>query len=326
MISRRHMLQVPLAALPAALNPTLALAQSPLLFNKPVRLLVAASPGTTVDAVARFVAEPLSQSLGVPIVVENRPGAGGAIGSEAVAKAPSDGHTLLFSGVTHFSARYSGEASATYDPVKDFTGIARVCSAALAVVVAANSPYKTMADLLAAMKANPGELDYGSGGVGSTSHLCTVILNDLTKTSAKHIPYRGNTPAVADTVAGLLAFTCQGSGGVLPLIKAGRLRALAVTSKNRWDALPDVPTGAECGIPGFEVASWMAAFAPAKTPAPMVAMVSNGLAKIARSPEFKAFCDKQSMFVELVEHSRFQASMAEEDARWRRVAELVKRS
>ena len=135
MISRRHLLQA-LPALPAALGPAIALAQP--IAGKPIRLLVAASAGTTVDAAARFAAEPLSRIVGVPVVVENRPGAGGAIGSEAVAKSPADGHTLLFTGVTHFSARYSGEASATYDPVKDFKAVARICSAALAVVVAAD--------------------------------------------------------------------------------------------------------------------------------------------------------------------------------------------
>ena len=322
MLSRRHLLQA-LPMLPSALGAPLAVAQP--IAGKPITLLVAASAGATVDASARFAAEPLSKILGVPVVVENRPGAGGALGSAAVAKAAPDGHTLLFTGVIHFSARYSGEG-ASYDPVKDFKAVARLCSAALAVVVPTNSPYKTLADLIAAMKARPGEIDYSSGGVGSTSHLSTVILNDLTGTRANHVPYKGNTPAVTDTVGGVVAFTCQGSGGVLPLIKAGRLRALAVTSKNRWDALPDVPTGIECGIPGFEVASWMAAFAPAGTPDAMVTAVSDGLAKIARSPEFKAFCDKQSMFVDLVEHRAFQASMPEEDKRWRRVAELVRRS
>lgn len=322
MISRRLLLQT-LPALPSALGGQLAIAQP--IAGKPITLLVAASAGATVDASARFVAEPLSKILGVPVVVENRPGAGGALGSTAVAKATPDGHTLLFTGVIHFSARYSGEAAA-YDPVKDFKAVARVCSAPLAIVVPTNSPYKTLADLIAAMKAKPGAIDYGSGGVGSTSHLTTVILNDLTGTRANHIPYKGNTPAVTDTVAGMVAFTCQGSGGVLPLIKSGRLRALAVTSKDRWDALPDVPTGIESGIPGFEMASWMAAFAPAGTPDAMVTAVSNGLGKIARSPEFKAFCDKQSMFVDLLEHRAFQASMPEEDKRWRRVAELVKRS
>jgi len=323
MITRRHFLQA-LPALPSALRPGFALAQPVL--NKPIHLMVAASPGTTIDSVARFVAEPLSSILGVSVVVENRPGAGGALGSAAVARAPADGYTLLMTGVTHFSARYSGEAAATYDPLADFKAVARVCSAALAVVVPTNSPYRTLADLLGAMRAQPGEINYGSGGVGSTSHLCTVILNDLTHTQARHVPYKGNTQAVTDTVAGIVAFTCQGSGGVIPLIEAGRLRALAVTSARRWETLPDVPTGIECGIPGFEVASWMGMLAPAKTPDAMVARVSDGLAKVARSPEFKTFCDKQSMFVELKEHRDFQASMPEEDARWRRVAELVKQA
>ncbi|MFT3814869.1 MAG: tripartite tricarboxylate transporter substrate binding protein [Acidovorax sp.] len=324
MISRRNLLQAPLAALPA-LNPALAQQPSPFA-GKTLRLLVAASAGTTVDVTARFVAEPLSRLINAPVIVDNRPGAGGAIGSDALTKSPADGATMLFTGVTHFSARYSGEGSANYDPVKDFTGVARVCSAALAVVVAANSPYKTLADLLKAMKDRPGEIDYGSGGVGSTSHLCTVIMNDLTHTTAKHIPYRGNTQAVTDTAAGVVAFTCQGSGGVLPLIKAGRLRALAVTSRSRWDALPDVPTGIECGIPGFDVASWIACLAPAKAPQAAVLAVSDGLGKIARSAEFKAFCDKQSMFVDLMEHPQFQADMPNENTRWKRVADLVKRS
>ena len=323
MVSRRDLLRA-LPVLPSILGSSMGFAQP--IAGKSITLIVSASAGTTVDVAARFVAEPLSKIMGVPVVVENRPGAGGALGSSVVARAVPDGHTLLMSGVTHFSARYSGEAAAIYDPVKDFKGVARVCSAALAVVVPVNSPYKTLADLLAAMKAKPGEIDYGSGGVGSTSHLCTVIMKDLTKTRAKHIPYKGNTQAVTDTVGGIVAFTCQGSGGVMPLIKAGRLRALAVTSRDRWPALPDVPTGIECGIPGFEVASWMATFAPAQAPEAIITQVSDGLAKIARSPEFKTFCDQQSMFVDLMEHREFQASMPEEDKHWRRVADLVKRS
>lgn len=322
MISRRDLLQLPLAALP--LGP--AFAQQAPYPSKPIRIIVSAQAGTTVDVTARFAAEPLSRRLNVPVVVENRPGAGGAIGSDAVAKAPADGYTLVFTGITHFAAKYSGDVTAGYDPVKDFTGIARICSAALAVVVPADSPYKTLQDLIRAMKAKPGEIDYGTGGAGSTSHLCTVILNDLTQTKAKHIPYKGNTQAVTDAASGIVAFTCQGSGGVLPLIKAGKLRALAVTSRNRWDALPDVPTGVEAGVPGFEVASWMGAFAPAVTPAPAVQLISDELARIARSPEFRTFCDKQSMYVELMEHREFHADLPREDAHWKRVSQLTKSS
>ncbi|KDB58824.1 tripartite tricarboxylate transporter family receptor [Bordetella bronchiseptica B18-5 (C3)] len=323
MFTRRHFLKT-WAALPVALQSQHVLARQ--LSDKPIRLLVAASSGTTVDTVARFLAPPLAGLVGAPVVVENRPGAGGALGSAAVAKAPADGHTLLMTGITHFSALYSGEAAATYDPVRDFKGVARACSAALALVVPANSPYRTFGDLLAAMKANPEGIDYGSGGVGSTSHLCTAIMNDLTGTRARHIPYKGNTQAVTDTAAGIVAFTCQGAAGVLPLIQAGRLRALLVTSPRRWDALPDVPTGVESGIPGFEVSSWMAAFAPAQTPDPIVVQLSDAIARIVRSFEFKDFCANQSMYVDLMEYREFQASIPAEDKRWQRVAELIKRS
>ncbi len=323
MFTRRHFLQA-WAALPVALQSRYVLAGP--LSDKPIRLMVAASSGTTVDTAARFVASPLAELLGTPVVVENRPGAGGALGSAAVAKAPADGHTLLMTGITHFSALYSGEAAATYDPIQDFKGVARACSAALALVVPADSPYKTFDDLLAAMRANPEGIDYASGGVGSTSHLCTAIMNDLTGTRARHIPYKGNTQAVTDTAAGIVAFSCQGAGGVLPMIQAGRLRALVVTSPQRWDALPDVPTGVESGIPGFEVSSWMAVFAPARTPDPIVVQLSNALSKIVRSPEFEAFCASQSMYVDLMEYREFQASIPEEDKRWQRVAALVKGS
>jgi tripartite-type tricarboxylate transporter receptor subunit TctC len=320
-ISRRTLLQLPLATLPIAGTGFAWAQQYP---TKPVRLIVGASAGTTVDVTARYVADVLSKRLNQAFLVDNRPGAGGAIGSDAVAKAPADGYTLGFAGITHFASRYSGDATTGYDPVKDFTGIARICSAALAIVVPANSPYRTLQELVQAMKNKPGEVDYGSGGMGSTSHLCTVILNDLTQTKAKHIPYKGNTQAVTDTVAGIVAFTAQGSGGVLPLIKAGKLRALAVTSRNRWEALPEVPTGIEAGVPGFEVASWMGALGPASTPPAVAQLISSELALIARSPEFKAFCDKQSMYIELVEHQQFHADLPREDAHWKRVSQLTR--
>lgn len=320
-ISRRNLLQIPLATLPIVGTRHAWAQQYP---TKPVRLIVGASAGTTIDVTARYVAEALSKRLNQSFVVDNRPGAGGAIGSDAVAKAPADGYNLGFAGITHFASRYSSDATTGYDPVKDFTGIARICSAALAIVVPVDSPYRTLQSLIQAMKAKPGEIDYGSGGMGSTSHLCTVILNDLTQTKAKHIPYKGNTQAVTDTVAGIVAFTAQGSGGVLPLIKAGKLRALAVTSQSRWEALPDVPTGIEAGVAGFEVASWMGVLGPASTPAPVAILISSEVARIARSPEFKAFCDKQSMYVELVEHQQFQADLPREDAHWKRVSQLTR--
>jgi tripartite-type tricarboxylate transporter receptor subunit TctC len=321
MISRRKLIQLPVAALPVAGVSSASAQQFP---AKPIRILVSASAGATVDVVARFSADPLSKRLNQTVLIDNRPGAGGAIGSDMLAKLPADGYTLMITGITHFAARYSGEVGLSYNPVKDFTGVAKLASAALAIVVPTDSPYKTLPDLIKAMKASPGEINYASGGAGSTSHLATLILNDMTQTSAKHIPYKGNTQAVTDTVAGIVAFTAQGSGGVLPLIKAGKLRALAVTSQNRWESLPDVPTGIESGVPGYEVASWMAAFAPAGTPAPVVRQLSDEMARIVRSPEFKDFCNKQAIFVDLMETREFNADLPKEDAHWKRVSQLMK--
>src|SRR5690606_16890104 len=163
-----------------------------------------------------------------------------------------------------------------------------------------------------------------SGGMGSTSHLCTAILLDKTGTKALHIPYKGNAQAVTDTMGGIVAFTSQGSAGVLPMINGGRLRALAVTSPTRWDSLPDVPTVMELGIPDFQVASWMGALAPAKTPEATIAVLSNAFTQVARSKEFADYCARQTMYIDLMEHTEFQASLPEEDAHWRRVAELIK--
>lgn len=324
MFTRRKFLQTlpALSALPTVLHSSGAHAQ--LIADKPIHMIVGASPGTTIDNTARFLAERLPSFVKVPVVVENRPGAGGALGSSVAARAPADGHTLLFTGITHFAARYSGEAAEIYDPLNDFKAVTRVCAAALALVVPTNSPYQTLDDLLKAMKANPGGIDFASGGVGSSSHLCTAIMMDKTGTKALHIPYKGNAQAVTDTMGGIVAFTCQGSAGVLPMIKGGRLRALVVTSPKRWDSLPDVPTGIELGIPDFQVASWMGAMAPAKTPDATIAVLSDAFTKVARSKEFEDYCAKQTMYIDLMEHAEFQASLPKEDAHWRRVAELIK--
>jgi len=323
MFSRRQFLRS-LPAIPLATHSGMSLAQ--LAPGRPVHFIVGASTGTNLDTTARTVGEAIGKNNGPTIVVENRPGAGGALGSSVVARAPSDGHTMLFTGITHFSARHSGEAADIYDPLADFKGVARLCSATLVLAVPVNSPYQTLQDLIDDMRKRPGEVNFSSGGVGSTSHLCTVVLNDMTQTKARHIPYRGNAQAVTDTAAGVVAFTFQGFAGVNPLIQAGKLRALATTGLKRSDNLPDVPTCSEAGVPGYEMGSWIGVFAPAATSDAVVRQMSGELAKVANSAEFANFCAKQSMFVDLLEHQDFQSSLPAEDARWRRVAELVKKA
>ncbi|HSV84017.1 MAG TPA: tripartite tricarboxylate transporter substrate binding protein [Ramlibacter sp.] len=319
-ISRRACLQ--LAAAWAAMATASAKAQQQYP-AKPVRLIVPATPGATIDANARYIAEQLGARWKTGVLADNRAGAGGGIGSDMVAKAAPDGYTLLFAGTTHFTTRLLPDSALTYDPVKDFTAVAKVSSAALALVVPADSPYRSLGDLVRAMKAKPGDIAYGTGGKGSTSHLCTVLLNDLTQTKAKHVAYKGNTQAVTDTIGGQVAFTCQGSGGVLPLIKAGRLRALAVSSRARWDSLPEVPTGQEAGVAGFEISSWMGLMGPARMPAPLVQSLSDEVLRIARSAEYKEFADKQGMVVDIADHRTFQAELPREEQKWRRLVTLA---
>lgn len=290
---------------------------------RPIRLVVPASAGATIDVNGRYIADQLGARLRGSVVVDNRAGAGGGLGSDQVGKAPADGYTLLFAGITHFTTRLLPDSALTYDPVKEFAAIAKVSSASLALVVGADAPYKTLADLLQAMKARPGDINFGSGGKGSTSHLCQVLMGDLAQVKGKHVPYKGNTQAVTDTIGGQVAFTWQGSGGVLPLIKAGRLRALAVSSRARWESLPDVPTGHEAGVPGLDMASWMGMIGPAGLPPAVVQTLSDEIVRIARSPEYKEFCDKQGMVVDVLDHRSFQADMPKEEQKWKRVLALA---
>lgn len=323
MFSRRHFL-TSVASLGAAVcAPTAFSQQYP---SRPIRIVVPASPGTAVDITARFVAEALAKSLKTPVMVDNRAGAGGLIGTDAVAKAAGDGYTLLFAGVPHLTTRWFVDGPVTFDPVKDFVPLARVSSSALCIVVKADSPYKTLGDLIAAMKRKPGEITFSSGGAGSTSHLCSVMLNDLTKTRAKHVPYKGNGPAVTDVIAGQVDFTSQGAPSVVPMVKAGKLRGLAVTSPGRWLEIPDVPTAAQAGVAGFQVASWIAALAPVATPAPVVERLSDELVRIAQSSAFKAFCAHQSMYVDIADRRQFLSELPKEDAHWKRISQLSKES
>ena len=319
-ISRRTVLWAGAAAALPTTIPAWSQQQYP---SKPVRVILPASAGTTIDVNGRYIADQLGKRLNASFVVDNRAGAGGGIGSDNVAKAPADGYTLLFGGTTHFTTRLLPDSALTYDPVKQFTAIAKVSSGALALTVPANSPYRTLGDLIQAMKAKPGDVTYGSGGVGSTSHLCMVLFQDLTGTKGRHIAYKGNTQAVADTVGGQVALTWQGSTGVLPLIKSGRLRALAVSSMKRWEVLPDVPTANEAGAPGLDVASWMGLLGPAGLPAPVVQLLSDETVKIARSPEYKAFADQQGMVVDIMDSKAFQADMPREEQKWKRIITLA---
>jgi tripartite-type tricarboxylate transporter receptor subunit TctC len=318
-ITRRALLK-PLALAPLAALP---LARSQQAWPRyPVRFIAIASPGTSLDVTARFLANLLGPRLNTVVTVENKVGANGIIAADYVAKAAPDGYTLLFSGAPHYTNRWISESPLPYDTLKDFAPVAKVNNSPLVFVVPANSPYKTLRDLIADMRARPGEVTYASAGNGSTTHLCTAVLNEMTNTVARHIPYKGASGAITDTVSGQVAFTCGGTSPTLPLIRAGRLRALAVTSAKRLTALSDVPTAAEAGVPGYDQTTWLGAFAPAATPAPLVQRLSDELVALAGTDAFRDFCSAQALNVDIADANTLRGNGPRELEYWRRLIEL----
>lgn len=320
-ISRRRVVNA-LAALALVRGEAARADQFP---SRTIKIIVPASAGTSIDAVARFFADPLSKRLNTPVVVDNRPGAGGLLGYLAAARSPADGHTIILTGIPlYLLPLFSSATPPPYDPMNDFTPVARVARVPFAIVVPANSPYRTLPDLLGAMKNAPGRLTYSSQGIGSSAHLCAVILSDMSQTSAQHIGYRETTTALMDVVAGRISFSCQTSTGVLSLAESGQLRVLAVTGSKRWDSLPNVPTVDEAGVRGFEVSSQFDFMAPAGTPRAAADILSHHIAQLAQTIEFRQFCDKQILALDVIEAAALMPEIAKEVVRWKEVARLVR--
>lgn len=293
--------------------------------SKPIKIIVPASPGTSIDAVTRFFVEPLSRRLNTPVIVENRSGAGGLLGYTATAKSAPDGHTLMLTGIPlYLLPLFSENATPPFDSLKDFAPVARVSRVPLAIVVSPDSPYKTMGDLVQAMRSRPGEVTFSSQGVGSTAHLCSVVLSDMAKGKGQHVAYKETTMAITDVVGARISFTCQTSVAVLPLSQSGKLRILGVTGSSRWEAIPDIPTVEETGVKGFEVSSQLDFMAPAKTPEPILQILSDEFSQIARTPQFKEFCNKQVLTQDVMGYKELLPEMTREAARWKRIVQLAK--
>ena len=231
--------------------------------SRTVRLVVPFTPAGTTDLVARLVAQKLTESLGQPVVVENRPGAGGAIGVEVVARAPADGYTLVMGHIGTFGINPALYPKLPYDPIKDFAPVTLVSTVPNMLVVHPSLPVKNVRDLVALARSKPHGLNYGSGGIGAASHLAVELFKLLTKTDMLHIPYKGAGPFLPDLIAGQISLAITGVPSLLPSVKAGRLRALAVGSAERLTLLPELPTIAEAGVPGYEATQWNGVLAPA---------------------------------------------------------------
>ncbi len=252
--------------------PSLALAQAPYP-SKPIRLVVPFAAGGAVDTVGRVVGERLSTQMGQPVIVDNRPGANANIGTENVARSAPDGYSLLVAanGVVTNNTLYP---KLSFNGLRDFVAVARLGYAPLVLVVPASAPYKTVPELLAAARAKPGDMSYGSAGNGSSGHLAGALLASVGKFDALHVAYKGGSPALVDLIAGRTSFMLLNPLEVLPHIQSGRLRALAVSGAQRAPMLPNVPTMAEAGLPNFDASVWWTLLAPAGTAPEVVAKLN----------------------------------------------------
>ena len=296
-----------------------ALAQAPAYPSKPIRLVVPFPPGGATDILAREVAQKLTEAWGQSVVVDNRPGAGGNIGAELVARAAPDGYTLLMGTVGTHAINASLYAKLPYDHVKDFAPVILVAGVPNVLVVNPALPVNTVAELIAYAKANPGKLNFASSGNGTSIHLSGELFKVMAGVQMTHVPYKGSAPAVADLISGQVQLMFDNLPPSLPQIKAGKLRALAVTSATRAPALPDVPTIAEAGLPGFEASSWFGVLAPAGTPPAIVARLNAEIAKWLASPEAREKLSKQGANAAGGSPEDFAKHIAAETTKWAKV-------
>jgi tripartite-type tricarboxylate transporter receptor subunit TctC len=261
--------------------------------DRPIHLIVPFAPGGGNDTIARLVGDGLAKELGQPVVVDNRPGAGGIVGAEAAARAPADGYTLFLGGVGSHAINPNLHANLPYDPIKDFAPISLVASAPLILVVHPSVPAHSVRELIALAKAQPGKLNYASNGNGSSSHLAAVVFASMTGVDMVHVPYKGLAPALTDLLSGQVQLMFSSVVAILPHVKAGKLRALAVSSRERLSLLPDLPTIAEAGVPGYQSSSWYGILAPAGTPPDVVAKLNAALVKVVGAPEVRSALAKE---------------------------------
>ena len=256
--------------------------------TKTVRLVVPFPPGGSLDFAGRLIAQKLTEAWGQPVVVENKPGAGGNIGADLVAKSPADGYTILLGALSTHAVNPSLYAKMPYDAVKDFAPITLIAVTPNVLVVNASSPVQNVKEFIAYTKANPGKLAFGSGSNGSAGHLAGELYKVETGTDSVHIPYKGGAPATQALLAGDTQFMFDNLANAMAQVKGGKLRALAVTTAKRSSLAPDLPTMAEAGLPGFDISTWYGLFAPAGTPPQIVAKWNADVAKILNTPNVRA--------------------------------------
>ncbi len=288
--------------------------------SKPIRLVVPYAPGGGADSVARIVAKKVSENIGQPIVIDNKGGAGSILGTEIVAKAEPDGYTLLLGQSGPISINPAVYKTLPYDPVKDFAPVTMTTAYPYILVVNADLPVKSLQELVALAKSKPGTMNYGSTGVGAANHLVSELFNSKAGLKMTHVPYRGTALAVGDLLGGQLTMVFGDPISVLSQMKAGKLRALAVTSLERSPVAPEVPTVAESGYPGFEALAWHGILAPAKTPAAVVQKLNAEIVKALADPATKKLLEDQAMQTVGNTPDAFAAFIQKDIVLWKGVA------
>ena len=291
--------------------------------SKPITYVVPFPTGGTTDTLARLLAQRLGTALGTTVVVDNKPGAGGNIGSEFAARAAPDGYTILGGTISSHAINVSLYSKLGYDPVKSFAPITLIGSNPNVLVVPASSPYKSVGDIVAAAKASPGSIAFASAGNGTSQHLSGELFKTLAKVDLVHVPYKGSAPAIQDVMSGQVPMMFDTSVVAGPHIQSGKLRALAVTSGKRAAAFPNVPTVAEAGVPGYELVSWQAIFAPANTPQPILDRLYNEVVKILKAPDMQERLASLGMEASGMSPAEFTTFQKAEIEKWAKVVKAA---
>lgn len=294
--------------------------------NKPIRIIIGFAPGGPTDVLIRVVAQDMSASLGQGVAVENRPGANSLIGTQAVARAPGDGYTLLGTTLAHnVNHILMGPEKTQYDPIKDFTAVSLVGLLPLVVVTKPDSPFNSLQDIIAAAKAKPGEVSYGSAGNGGSAHLAAALLETRSNTKMTHVPFKGNAPALTEVMAGRVSFMFYPMVGIADQVGQKRLKVLAITTDKRHPDFPDAPTTAEAGFPGFdEYTTGVGIAGPAGIPAPVVAKLNEAIRASLARPETLQRLRQLGAIAAPSSPDEFRTWLQRDRERWERVIKAAK--
>ncbi len=287
--------------------------------SKPINIIVPFSAGGTTDILARIVGQALSTELGQSVIIDNRPGAGGNIGGQAAARAAADGYTLFMGTVGTHAINAALYKKMPFDPIKDFAPLSRVANVPNLLVAHPSQPYKSVQELISYAKANPGAVNFGSSGSGSSIHLSGELFKSMAKVDMVHVPYKGSAPAVSDLLGNQIAVMFDNMPSAIQHVRSGKLRPIAVTTAKRSPELPDVPTIAEAGVPGYEATSWFGLWAPAGTPAPVLDKLHSALTKVLQDPAVVKKIADQGGEVVIDTPAEFEAFIQSEAAKWGKV-------